>query len=420
MSIVPRSGSPVWNFDFVIEGHRFRGPTPFSLDNPADPKRRGKNYKRAQEWEGALKVKARQAIANGTMTSAYGTTITPNDLSIARMFSEYLESEAPNLADAHKIATNLDRIAKFFAERGIKSMLDISDPEVEALVRWRRQHRRWERPNERLISAATVNRSTVDTLQPVFTWVKAKRRTSDKQKVKFPNEPEWVNHTLEEPKERVRELRQDEDEALIAAETDPDYEAWRRFALCSGLRFGNTLLKWSQVDLNRRSVTVVGKGNKVLTLPLSPEAARILHTRIGHHPEYVFTFVARRTWTYRHAGKTYHYLKGKRYPITYWGAQGHWREQRARAAEYCPSLVDSTGRLSYRIHDNRHTLGTRLLRQTGNLKLVQKALGHSSIQTSTKYAHVLDDEVRAAMAETEALYPAPATVRPKAAGGSPQ
>src|SRR5262245_43290565 len=218
MTILARRGSPVWNYEFVVEGRRFRGPTPFGLDNQLSAKQRGKFYKLAQEWEGAVKVKARQAIANGTLTGPRGTTVTPNDLSIARMFSEYLESEAPNLADSGKIAANLDRIAKFFAECGIKSMLDISDPEVEALVRWRRQHRRWDRPNERLISAATVNRSTVDTLQPVFTWVKAKKRTSDKQKVKFPNEPEWVNHTLEEPKERVRELRQDEDEALIAAE----------------------------------------------------------------------------------------------------------------------------------------------------------------------------------------------------------
>jgi hypothetical protein len=86
-------------------------------------------------------------------------------------------------------------------------------------------------------------------LQPVFSWIKAKKRGPDKEKIKFPNEPEWKNHTLDEPKERVRELRQDEDEALITAEDDPDYEAWRRFGLCSGLRLGNTLLKWSQVDL---------------------------------------------------------------------------------------------------------------------------------------------------------------------------
>jgi site-specific recombinase XerD len=37
------------------------------------------------------------------------------------------------------------------------------------------------------------------------------------------------------------------------------------------------------------------------------------------------------------------------------------------------------------------------LRETGNLKLVQKALNHSDIATTTRYAHVLNDEIAAAM-----------------------
>jgi site-specific recombinase XerD len=37
------------------------------------------------------------------------------------------------------------------------------------------------------------------------------------------------------------------------------------------------------------------------------------------------------------------------------------------------------------------------LRQTGNLKLVQKALNHSDIKSTLKYAHVLDDEVAEAL-----------------------
>ena len=47
--------------------------------------------------------------------------------------------------------------------------------------------------------------------------------------------------------------------------------------------------------------------------------------------------------------------------------------------------------------DFRHDLATKLLRQTGNLKTVQKALSHADIKTTTRYAHVLDEEVAAAM-----------------------
>jgi site-specific recombinase XerD len=35
--------------------------------------------------------------------------------------------------------------------------------------------------------------------------------------------------------------------------------------------------------------------------------------------------------------------------------------------------------------------------ETGNVKLVQKALNHADIRTTSKYAHVLTDEIAAAM-----------------------
>jgi hypothetical protein len=38
-----------------------------------------------------------------------------------------------------------------------------------------------------------------------------------------------------------------------------------------------------------------------------------------------------------------------------------------------------------------------LLRETGNLKLMQRALNHADIKTTIRYAHVLDGEVAEAM-----------------------
>ncbi len=56
-----------------------------------------------------------------------------------------------------------------------------------------------------------------------------------------------------------------------------------------------------------------------------------------------------------------------------------------------------------RFHDLRHDFGTKLLRETGNLKLVQKAMNHATITTTTRYAHVLDDEVADAMERVSKL-----------------
>jgi hypothetical protein len=98
----------------------------------------------------------------------------------------------------------------------------------------------------------------------------------------------------------------------------------------------------------------------------------------------VFTYVAKRTDSEEHQ-------RGKRYPITASGLRSQWKRDRKRAAKASPSI------LTFRFHDNRHTAGTRLLRHTGNLKMVQKLLNHARISTAAKYAHVLDDELLDAM-----------------------
>jgi len=50
-------------------------------------------------------------------------------------------------------------------------------------------------------------------------------------------------------------------------------------------------------------------------------------------------------------------------------------------------------------HALRHTFATKLLRATGNLRLVQRACRHGNVQTTTIYTHVTSDDVARA-AET--------------------
>jgi integrase len=68
------------------------------------------------------------------------------------------------------------------------------------------------------------------------------------------------------------------------------------------------------------------------------------------------------------------------------GVQTAWHRLRKRA-----------GVIGFRFHDFRHDFGTKLLRETGNIKLVQRALNHADLKSTTRYAHVLDDEVADAM-----------------------
>ncbi len=98
----------------------------------------------------------------------------------------------------------------------------------------------------------------------------------------------------------------------------------------------------------------------------------------GHHPDWVFTYIAQKTQKGR--------VRGQRYPITYDGSKTEWRRIRDRA-----KIND------LRFHDLRHDFGSRLLRQTGNLKLAQKAMNHADIKTTMRYVHVLDEEVSNAL-----------------------
>jgi integrase len=259
-----------------------------------------------------------------------------------------------------------------------KLLTEITGDDVAKLVAWRRGHRviRSKKNADKapLVSNATVNRSTTEVLKKLFTRAKA-------WGVRFEHEPDWKKYWLGEPQERVRELVGDEGDRLDAA-TRQDYVPFFAFAKASGLRLRECLLKWQEVDWGARQVTKTGKGGKRVTIPITSTIRNILWPLRGHHREQAFTYVAKRT----RDGK----VKGERYPLTYSGVKIVWRRLRKRA-----------GVVGFRFHDFRHDVGTKLLRQTGNLKLVQKALNHSDIKTTTKYAHVLTDEVAAALEQLQ-------------------
>lgn len=157
-----------------------------------------------------------------------------------------------------------------------------------------------------------------------------------------------------------------------------DYAPWLEFARMTGRRRAETLIRWPEVNWETNQIISTGKnGERVITQITQPLRA-LLEPLIGHDPDWVFTYVAQKTQKGR--------VRGKRYPITYDGTKTEWRRTRDRA-----KIVD------LRFHDLRHDFGSKVLRQTGNLKLVQKAMNHADIKTTMRYVHVLDEEISDAL-----------------------
>ena len=262
-------------------------------------------------------------------------------------------------------------------------MTEIFDKDVARLVAWRRgQQAAWKKkikgklvqnPDAPLVAPATVNRSTTEVLKKLFTYAKRKLR------IRFEQEPDWKNHWLREPEERVRELQEGEGDRLQDATRD-DYKPILEFTQASGLRLKECRLKWSEVNWDTKQIVKPGKFGRLETVPITDTIREILWPLRGHHDTIVFTYVAART------RKTQGLIKGQRYPITYSGLKTAWKRLRAKAQVF-----------GFRYHDFRHDLGTKVLRETGNLKIAQKVLNHRNIKTTVKYAHVLDEEVAAAV-----------------------
>jgi len=345
----PKDGrSPYFHFDFQVRGHRFHGST------------KRTTRREAEKVEAAEREKAKRLVAQ---LAAAKTSLRLDDVA-----ERYWQEVGQHHAGADGTEHQLGLVIEFFGKD--KLLPDITGDDVARFVAWRRGHRR---KDGALISPFTVNRTTKQ-LRTLFARAKLWH-------VRFEDEPKWTKYFLSVPEERVRELSDDEADRLDAAMRD-DYAPFFAFARESGLRLNECLLRWSEVEFGARQIRKTGKGGRVVTVPITPTIREILWPLQGQHPEFVFTYVCQRRGAGPHAGR----IKGQRYPLTYQGVLTYWERLR--------KLAGVTG---FRFHDFRHDFATKLLRETGNLRLVQKALNHRDIATTTRYTHMHDDDVAEAM-----------------------
>ena len=190
----------------------------------------------------------------------------------------------------------------------------------------------------------------------------------------------WGDCLLPEPVELTNCLSEDHEQAIFAQLPD-DWARFFSFLLTTGWRVTAACkLLWSEVG--DTAIETRGKGDRRVRAVIDDHIQDILDNQRGAHETHVFAMVAWNT--------TQTTVKGQPRIITDRSA----RDELHRACR-------AAGVPLIRVHDLRHTAATRTLAATGNMKLAQKLLGHSRIETTAKYAHVLDDdEIRNAMEQT--------------------
>lgn len=358
MPVYKKAERPFYYYDFDLRGHRFHGST------KCKTRREAELFEKERRKEAEVEVTTREKLGREPMTFEVASTRYWNEV------GKFAKTED----DIYRALGWLQ------AEIGkSKRLATIDDALVIRLKTIRRQELNAQ---GKPVAAATVNR-TLEILRTIL--LRAARLWQE------PTAPvDWRKHMMKEPQERVRELKGDEEEAMFAA-LRPDYHPIVRFALMTGCRLNECVsLRWKDVDWGARQLWILGKGDKLAPVPLPPSVRALLWPLQGEHPEFVFTYVADRATGGRR--------KGARYPITYEGLKTAFRR------DVKPVVA------GYRFHDNRHTAATRVLRASGNLKVAQRMLRHADIATTSKYAHVMHEDVLEAM-ETAAQM-APVTKNP--------
>lgn len=146
--------------------------------------------------------------------------------------------------------------------------------------------------------------------------------------------------------------------------------------LRTGIRLSELAgLTLDKVNLNNGSsaIKVRGKGNKERIIPLADEAAQALDKYLTHRPEVQsrHLFISRLGEELR-PRSVYHLVK------KYLNAAGIKKEKVA-------------------VHSLRHTFAASLLRNDTNLVVIQALLGHKKLETTRRYLHIEDVNLRNAV-----------------------
>ena len=341
MSLYKSPKSPYWQYDFQIKGQRYHGSTHCTAKRDAQ----------------AVEARARHTAALPALTRP------PLTLDqAAGLYAEHAEL----LPSWPTIAYLTRALVKGLGAARLLSAITQRDLQVY----FARRRSGSVKTETTLRAPATINRE-IENARAI--WRHATRTRFDVGEM-----PDWHQLRLKVATQPPRELAAGAEEAALFAALDPDVIPALRFALHSGWRRGEVIgLRWSDLDLPRREASTRIKGGNTVRRPLTTTMVALIASQPQVGP-FVFTYLCRQSRAKRR--------KGQRYPLTPTLLRDRWAE-----------AIAKSGIAPIRIHDLRHTTGTRIVRATGNLAAAKEALKHTNIKTTLRYAHVLPGDVRNAL-----------------------
>ncbi len=318
-----------------------------------------------------------RAKKRGSLRQDYGQQRRKDLKSFSDAVEVYRECRGREVAQGERSASGweveqhvLRMLERYFGDR---LLIEIRTPDIEAFAFARRRNDG--------VKGATVNRNLA-ALSKIFDLAKRHGWVDSNPVKEVKRSPE--------SSDAWRWLHQEEAELLLEACRHPDAPEYLYplvlSALYTGMRRGELLnLEWRSVDLIRGQIEItVSKTGRRRTVPLRPEVVDVLGR-----------------WRGRAQGPEVFAVRDIRTP-------------------FATALKRSKIR-KIRFHDLRHTAASWMAQNGVDLLQIKEVLGHTTITTTQRYAHLVQRNAEHAVGQMPALEvekPATRTATPADPGGN--
>lgn len=174
-------------------------------------------------------------------------------------------------------------------------------------------------------------------------------------------------------------LTEDEIDRLLNVNLDSIYsyrnKAMLELLYATGLRVSELInLKFNDIDLTNDFIRVIGKGSKERIVPLNDISVKYLNIYLCNYRNKIL----------KNKNSDYLFISNALKPIT---RQGFFKiiKQECQKCHIDKNVSP---------HVLRHSFATHLLNHGADLRVIQELLGHSDIQTTQIYTHVIDSKVK--------------------------